>query len=235
MNILILAESGFGKTTSLCPIPEIKNKGLKPEETFIISATAKPLPFKGSNSVYPVGDLNSIKNCKRIITNDAKVAVEVLKTLANSPYKNIVIDDFNYYSQDYYMAKAMTGGWDTPKIIGYNMGLMFSQFENLSKLGKNIIVLAHFESYKSDNQENINFRMKVTGNMTTQYITPEGKFDIVLFGRMFYDDKTKTTDRMFVTNYDGLYPAKSPVGIFPEIYIKNDLGNIIEKVEEYYK
>lgn len=235
MNLMILAESGFGKTTSLCTIPEINNKGLDPKETFIISATAKPLPFKGSASIYPIGTLENLKGCKRVVTNDSKVAVEVMKNLISSPYKNIVIDDFNYYSQDYYMAKAMSGGWETPKIIGYNMGLMFSQFENLSKAGKNVIVMAHFESYKADNQENISFRVKVTGNMTAQYITPEGKFDIVLFGRMFYDDKTKTTERMFVTNYDGLYPAKSPIGLFSDLYIKNDLGIIVEKIEEYYK
>ena len=35
-----------------------------------------------------------------------------IEMLAQSPFKNIVIDDFNYLSQDYYMANAMKGGWD---------------------------------------------------------------------------------------------------------------------------
>ena len=26
--------------------------------------------------------------------------------------KNIIIDDFNYLAQDFYMANAMKGGWD---------------------------------------------------------------------------------------------------------------------------
>lgn len=40
--------------------------------------------------------------------------------------------------------------------------------------------------------------------------------------------------KQFVTNYDGQFPAKSPVGMFEETYIPNDLGYVISKVEEYY-
>ena len=38
-TILILGESGVGKSTSL--------RNLNPEETFIICTTSKPLPWKG--------------------------------------------------------------------------------------------------------------------------------------------------------------------------------------------
>ena len=49
-KVLVLAPSGFGKSTSLGQIPELGIKGLNPEETFLISVTSKPLPFKGSAS-----------------------------------------------------------------------------------------------------------------------------------------------------------------------------------------
>lgn len=233
-NILVLAESGFGKTTSLCPIPEIGITGLNAEESFIVSATAKPLPFRSSSSLYPIGTLENIKDCRRIISNDAKTVAQILSVLSKSPYKNIICDDFNYLMQDYYMKKAMVGGWDTPKVIGYSMGLIFEQLEILSKLNKNIIVLAHHEGYKADNTENLSFRMKTVGRMVQEYITPEGKFDIVLFGKSTFDEKTKKSERFFVTNYDGTYNAKSPVGMFEDIYIPNDMGLVIEKVNQYY-
>lgn len=65
------------------------------------------------------------------------------------------------------------------------------------------------------------------------YITPEGKFEIVLYGKTLFDNKEKKSVRVFVTNFDGEYPSKSPVGMF-DLYIPNDLGYVIDKVEEYY-
>ena len=34
-------------------------------------------------------------------------------------------------------------------------------------------------------------------------------------------------------NDDGVYPAKSPVGMFP-LYIPNDLGQVVTLAQEYY-
>lgn len=43
-TIAIVGESGTGKSTSL--------RNLNPEETFLISTTGKPLPFKGYKRKY---------------------------------------------------------------------------------------------------------------------------------------------------------------------------------------
>jgi hypothetical protein len=69
--------------------------------------------------------------------------------------------------------------------------------------------------------------------MVDQYICPEGKFEIVLYGKASYNEKEKKSIREFVTNDDGIYPAKSPVGMF-DLYMPNDLGLVVEKVAEYY-
>ena len=55
-----------------------------------------------------------------------------------------------------------------------------------------------------------------------EYITPEGKFDIVLYGKSYYNEEMKKSIRQFVTNTDDIYPAKSPFGVFPDLYIPND-------------
>lgn len=44
----------------------------------------------------------------------------------------------------------------------------------------------------------------------------------------------KKVVKEFITNYDGQFPAKSPVGMFDEVGIPNDLGLVIKKVKEYY-
>lgn len=231
-KVLVLAKSGFGKSTSLGEIPELGIKGLNPETTFIISAVNKPLPFRGANKKYVVTTLDKITEGNRIITNDAKEVASIISMLKESPFENIILDDMNYISQDYYMKNALKGGWDTPKQIGFGMGLIFDAINEIPD-SKNVICLAHFEEYKDKNGDSISYRYKSTGNMVDQYITPEGKFEIVLYGKATYDAKEKKSKREFVTNDDGIYPSKSPVGMF-DLYIPNDLGLVVEKINEYY-
>lgn len=233
-KILVLAKSGFGKSTSIGEIPELGLKGLDPKTTYLISCVNKPLPFRGANKKFVVTTPDKIADGNRIITNDAKTVASIITMLAdpNAPFKNIVLDDMNYMAQDYYMKNALKGGWDTPKQIGYNTGLVFDAINAVPE-DKNIICLAHYEEYKDKNGDSLSFKYKSTGNMVDAYITPEGKFEIVLYGKSSYDEKEKKSIRQFVTNDDGIYPAKSPVGMF-DLYIPNDLGLVVEKVAEYY-
>ena len=232
-KILILAKSGFGKSTSIGEIPELGLKGLDPKITYLISCVNKPLPFRGANKKFVVTAPNNPTGGNRVITNDAEIVAKIINMLAKSPYKNIVLDDMNYMAQDYYMKNALKGGWDTPKKIGYNTGLVFDAINAVPE-DKNIICLAHYEEYKDKNGDSISYRYKSTGNMVDQYITPEGKFEIVLYGKSSFDEKEKRSIREFVTNDDGVYPAKSPIGMF-DLYIPNDLGLVVDKIAEYYE
>ena len=232
-KVLILAKSGFGKSTSIGEIPELGLKGLDPKTTYLISCVNKPLPFRGANKKFVVTTPNNPTGGNRVITNDAEIVAKIINMLAKSPYKNIVLDDMNYMAQDYYMKNDLKGGWDCPKKIGYNTGLVFDAINNIPE-DKNIICLAHYEEYKDKNGDSISYRYKSTGNMVDQYITPEGKFEIVLYGKASFDEKEKKSIREFVTNDDGVYPAKSPIGMF-DLYIPNDLGLVVDKIAEYYE
>ena len=76
--------------------------------------------------------------------------------------------------------------------------------------------------------------MKTIGKMLDNKVTLEGLFTVVLYGKLEYDSKTNQSSRKFVTNYDGQYPAKSPFGMFAELYRPNDLGTIIAEMNAYY-
>jgi hypothetical protein len=230
---LILAQSGFGKSSSLGKIPELKILGLDPKETFVISATSKPLPFKGSQKQYPVGKVTE-KATRRYISNKGdNIAKVITHLIAERPeIKNVILDDANYVMQDYYMANAMKKGYDIFKEIGVFMDKIFSAMEASHE--KNFFMLAHFEEFKDSSADTVSYRFKTVGKMTQDYITPEGKFDIVLYGKQSYDEQGKKAIKEFVTNYDGQFPAKSPVGMFDKLYIPNDLGYVTKKIEEYY-
>jgi hypothetical protein len=234
-KILVLAKSGFGKSTSIGEIPELGIKGLDPSTTYLISAVNKPLPFRGANKKFVMTTYENPTGGNRVVTNDAEQVANLITMVGHpdSPFETIVLDDMNYISQDYYMKNALKGGWDTPKKIGYGMGLIFDAINSVPE-NKNIICLAHFEEYKDKNGDSLSYRYKSIGNMVDLYITPEGKFEIVLYGKATYDNKEKKSIREFVTNDDGVYPAKSPVGML-DLYVPNDLGYIVDAVKAYYE
>ena len=255
-KILILGKSGSGKSTSIGKIPELNIEGLDPKETFIISCVNKPLPFKGSSKSYISINYDTLKKDGRVVVPNNEIRNKVIEMLQSGnrliakdawdvaitidilnrskTYKNIIIDDLNYISQDYYMKNAKKGGWDVPKDIGYNMNLIFEAINNCPE-EKNIIVLAHYEEYKDKNGDSLSYKFKTTGSMVDNYITPEGKFEIVLYLKLDYSEESKKSVRHFVTNYDGIYPSKSPVGMFENLYIPNDLGVVVNKVKEFYE
>jgi hypothetical protein len=249
-KILVLAKSGFGKTTSYCGREKLGIKGLDPKETYVIQCIGRAVPnreYKLAGAIvmdttkHQISNTNVLAQGNRVqvdsITGlDRFYAVaQIVGFLKKSPCKNIIIDDFNYLAQDFYMANAMKGGWDTPKQIGFGMGLIFDEFKGLPE-DKNIICLAHYEEYKDKNGDSISYKFKTTGKMVDDYITPEGKFDIILFGKQTYDAEKKMAVKEFVKEFDGEYPAKDSIGLLDEIEgnIPNDLSIVIEKAREVY-
>jgi len=94
-------------------------------------------------------------------------------------------------------------------------------------------MLAHGEEYdKVDGRKG--YRMKTTGKMVQEYITPEGKFDVVLLGKSNYDDSAKKALKQFVTNDDGVFSTAKSHEIFDSLYIPNDMGYVVKQVNKYY-
>lgn len=240
-KILVLAKSGFGKTTSYCGREKLGIKGLNPKDTYIIQCIGRGVPNKefkltAGNEIKDLTTGNRIQVDNITGIERFKRVADIITTLAKSPYKNIIVDDFNYLSQDFYMANAMKGGWDTPKQIGYGMGLIFNAMKQIPET-KNIICCAHYEEFKDKNGDSISYKFKTTGKMVDDYITPEGNFDIILFGKQTFNAETKQPVKVFVKEFDGEYPAKDSLGVLDSLpnEIPNDLSIVINAIDEYYK
>lgn len=240
-KILCLATTGFGKTTSALPVKDedygIDIKGLNPTETYFLSATTKPLPSPGSEVIYPATDnINEMHNFKRYMTNNAEHLAQAILFLIQSPFKNMVLDDFNYYMQDWYMDNALEKGWDAPKTIGFFMGKVFKAIEAADKVGKNVFVMAHPELVPtSDMRQEV--KMKTTGKMVDEYITPAGKFDVVLYGESRFDAVKQMIVKEYLTNENQSFKGpKAPIGMFKkaQLFIPNDLGIVCDAVNDYY-
>lgn len=238
-KILILAPSGFGKTTSWAGRAKLGIQGLNPKETYVIQCIGRGVSnpeFKlcPSNEIKDMAKGNRVQVDSITGLDRFKRVADFLDNLKKSPYKNIVIDDFNYLMQDYFMNNAMKGGWQTPKEIGYGIGLIFDAMKGYPE-DKNIFVCAHYEK-ANDNDGEITYKMKTTGKMVDEYCTPQGKFDIMLFGKQSYNEEEKKAIKVFVKEFDGTFPAKDSLGVLDDMpdEFPNDLFIVAEELKKRY-
>lgn len=199
MPILILGESGTGKTTSL--------RNFKEGEIAIVNVTGKPLPFKGN--------FETLKN-----TTDAS---KILKFMKETKAKRIIIDDCQYIMSFQYMRRIKENGWDKFNELQSDF---FNIIDSVASLLDDVIVyfLSHLET-KDDGRQKI----KTIGKMLDEKITIEGMFTTVL--------KTYVADGKyyFLTQNSGNDTVKSPLGMFTDFAIDNDLKYVDEKIRNYYR
>ena len=239
-KILILAPSGFGKTTSWAGREKLGIKGLDPKETYAIQCIGRGVP-NPNYKLCPSNEIKDIAKGNRVQVDSVtgldrfKRVADLLDALKKSPYKNIVIDDFNYLMQDYFMNNAMKGGWQTPKEIGFGMGLIFDAMKGYPE-DKHIYVCAHYEK-TNDNDGTVTYQMKTTGKMVNEYCTPQGKFDIILYGKQTYNEEEKKAIKTFVKDFDGTFPAKDSIGVLDDMpdEFPNDLFLVSEELKKRYK
>ena len=68
--------------------------------------------------------------------------------------------------------------------------------------------------------------------MVDDYLTLEGLFTAIFYTKVAKGADNKITYQ-FVTNNDGEFPAKTPIGMFDSLYIPNDLGIIAETIDKF--
>jgi hypothetical protein len=199
MPILILGESGTGKTTGL--------RNFKEGEIALVNVTGKALPFRGN--------FEMLKN-----TTDAS---KILKFMRETKAKRIIIDDCQYIMSFQYMRRIKENGWDKFNELQSDF---FNIIDAVPSLPDDVVVyfLSHLET-KDDGRQKI----KTIGKMLDEKITIEGMFTTVL--------KTHVSDGKyyFLTQNSGNDTVKSPLGMFTDFAIDNDLKYVDEKIRNYYQ
>jgi hypothetical protein len=224
----VVGPPASGKSSSYGNFPQLKIKGLNPKTTVIINVSGKPLPFKGWKKLYD--PTKSIKDGGNYVsTHDWEKIVNVINYVSkNRPeITDIVLEDGQYVMAFEFMARAGETGYKKFSDIGVHFNAIR---DAVSKARESLRV---FTLWHPEQKEGALPKMKTVGVMIDSYLTLEGLFTVILYTKL-----SKTDDGIkyqFVTNNDGEVPARSPIGMFDEMYINNDLGYVADKINEYYE
>lgn len=196
--VLLIGKSGSGKSTSL--------RNFKGDEVAVVNVLGKPLPFKS--------DIKAPK-CDDYAT--------ILKAIANTPKKTIVIDDAGYLITNEFMKNSSIKGYDKFNNMANNFWNLINAIKNIEG-GKTIYLIMH-----EDIDDLQNIKPKTIGHLLDEKVDIQGLFTICI--RSVYEDGKY----LFKLKTNGQDCVKTPFDMIAESEMDNDLKAFDEVVREYYE
>lgn len=217
--IILLGQSGSGKSASLRNMPV--------NESIIISPNTKPLSFKGGDKKW---------GKRKILAETMNDIKPWLEKASKGTVKYVIIEDFSHYFHNMIMSPRFMAQGDGNaafqrwKVLAKDTmsNVFFAQKELREDM--KIILLHHVEETQAGKEV-----FKIFGKLLGESLDPVSYVRIVWHCRVIME-KTDLNERYVIqVNDDGTKQAKSPMGMFQELYQPNDLYKLLQVVEEYDK
>lgn len=181
-------------------------RNLKKEEVAYITVTGKELPFRSTIKPNPVKTMDEVR--KMIIA-------------AKKPI--VVIDDVNYlFTKEVFGASEKTDKWDTYDKISKDFYQIVQSILN-KDTDQNYYLFGHLEDPEAST-----LALKTLGQATRKNNNPEGWTNIV------FESKVELDEFVFKVKTDGT-GVKSPMEMFDDATVENDLKLVNDKINAYYK
>lgn len=208
--VMILGETGTGKSASL--------RNMNPETTLLIRTVNKPLPFRSTG--WNEWDTQT-KTGSIVTTDNWNAIARIIKAAPDFGKSTIVIDDFQYLLANEFMRRSSEKGYEKFTEIGVHA------WEVLQAAQMNNDVRVYFLGH-THTDEFGNTKAKTIGKLLDDKITIEGLFTIVM--------RTAVSDGnyFFSTKNNGKDTVKTPMGLFDDSLIENDLQQIDNQICQYY-
>ena len=199
LPVLILGESGSGKSTSL--------RNFNKDELVIYNVAGKPLPFRGGTQ------LNRADN---VSYNT------IMQNMSKKKFRCYVIDDSQYLLAFELFGRVAEKTYDkfTEMAVHFYDLIQFV----IRQMPPDCIV--YFLHHTDDIDGKV--KAKTVGKMLNEKLTVEGLFSIVLLA------KNLDGRYIFRTHSDGRDTVKTPMGMFEQDEIDNDLKAVDAAIREYY-
>lgn len=182
-------------------------RNFAPEEVVVYNVAGKPLPFRGG------AKLNRVDNA---------TYPRIVSGLMKAQFKRYVIDDSQYLlCFELFDRSAETGYTKFTEMARHFYDLIQTV---IRKTPPDVLVyfLHHTELVGEK------YQAKTIGKMLNEKLTVEGLFSIVIMAQNV-DGK-----HIFITQSDGTSTVKTPMEMFEEAEIDNDLKLVDATIREYY-
>lgn len=212
ITTMVLGESGTGKTTSL--------RNLDPEHTLLVQTVKKPLPFRSKDWKPATKEGGSV-----FVTDNSATIVEAIK---RTKKEIIVIDDFQYLLANEFMRRVTDVETGNAAFAKYNEIARHAWDVLMAATAlpdsKRVYILSH-----TSTDDFGKTKIKTIGKLLDEKIVMEGLVTIVL--------KTivQNGNYLFSTRNSGADTVKSPLGLFDEELIENDLAEVDSAIFNYYQ
>jgi hypothetical protein len=211
---MILGQSGTGKSASM--------RNLDPSHTLLIQSVKKPLPFRSAGWGWYDKEKNPQGN---IFVTDQ--GAQIIKLMRGTKREVIVLDDFQYILANEFMRRVLDKETGNAAFAKYNeiarnawdILMAASQLQD----NKRVYILGHTQE---DDAGHV--KAKTIGKLLDEKITVEGLLTIVLRTAVI------NGQYIFTTRNNGLDTVKTPMGMFDDEHIPNDLAQVDEAVFSYY-
>lgn len=212
--ISVVGPSGTGKSTSL--------RNLDPAITRILDLELKGLPFRNASQFQ-------VLPCPNIASLDSNISM----VLKDEQVKIVVIESFTKYTEQLMrLMQQSYKGYDVWANFNKQVGIFLDKIKNDHAV---VILTAIDEIVKIPNVDGSEFsqrRIKISGKQWEGMI--EKEMLMVLFTELRKSKETGKITYHFQTNTDGTTSSKTPMGMFEEQLVDNDMALVIKKAEEYY-
>ena len=205
-NIMICGPSGAGKSTSL--------RNLDPANTIVINTERKALPFRGASTFK-----------KQVQPADLEQFNVAFDRALNSDASVIVIDSFTSLAEYVYSDVIRYELEDTRAAWGRYKDTLHDILLKAKVPDKTVVFLAVEATMQDDNMRVIK-TVDVQGSLRGK---AEKEFELVLWAQPQGEGVYR-----FLTNTDGRCTAKSPMGMFDDRMIDNDLAAVLTAIHRYY-
>lgn len=209
--IAVAGESGSGKTTSL--------RNLDPKSTYIFDADKKGLSWRGWKKQY------STENKNYFCSDDAKLILAYMIGIAQKrpDIKTIVVDTIGSIMVADEMRRMKEKNYDKWADLAQCIWNLVDAAYTLRN-DLTVIFMAHTQTERDDSGY-LFTRIKTSGKKLDK-ICLESKFTTVLIAKCINGQYIFETHAKNST-------AKSPMGLFEEDEIPNDITEVIKALEAY--
>ena len=211
---MVIGESGTGKSTSL--------RNLSPANTMLIQAVKKPLPFRSKDWRY--FDKEKQRDGNVFVTDNSD---DIVKLMNKTRRDVIVIDDFQYILANEFMRRVTDNESGNSAFAKYNEIARHAWDVLMAATSladnKRVYILSH-----TSTDEFGKTKIKTIGKLLDEKIVMEGLVTIVLRTVVINDQY------LFRTRNNGNDTVKSPIDLFADETIPNDLAAVDAAITEFY-